>query len=157
VLQARIPEQLDVVLRDRAESLGMSVSTIVRNTLLHTFNLVEGVVTDSVQISRALQGHAMPPKHDPLATTAAQPMHENDIVGWQEAILNLNGVCDQCNAILRKGERAALCLPTPPRPVLLCLKCLEGLSAQPSAEEGGGKQEPKPSTIYKRKIRKSNQ
>ena len=53
VLQARIPEQLDEELRDRAEQLGMSVSTIVRNVLLHTFDLVEGVVTDSSQIARA--------------------------------------------------------------------------------------------------------
>jgi hypothetical protein len=39
VLQARIPEQLDEELRDRAEQLGLSVSTIVRNVLLNTFDL----------------------------------------------------------------------------------------------------------------------
>lgn len=131
VLQARIPEHLDEVLRDRAESLGLSVSTIVRNTLLHTFDLVEGVVSDSVQISRALQGHSTPSRPDPKVPAVAQPAPAQEIVGWQEAVLNLNGVCDQCNAILRKGDRAAVCLPTPPRPVLLCLSCLEGLSAPP--------------------------
>ena len=56
VLQARIPEQLDDELRDRAEQLGLSVSTIVRNALSHTFDLVEGVVSDSAQIGRVLQG-----------------------------------------------------------------------------------------------------
>ena len=56
VLQARIPEQLDEELRDRAEQLGLSVSTVVRNVLLHTFELVEGVVTDSAQLARAIQG-----------------------------------------------------------------------------------------------------
>mgnify|MGYP001821417006 CR=1 FL=1 len=52
VLQARIPEELDEELRDRAEQLGLSVSSIVRNVLSHTFDLVEGVVTDSAQIAR---------------------------------------------------------------------------------------------------------
>ena len=44
VLQARIPENLDEQLRDSAHDLGLSVSTIVRNVLLNTFNLVEEVV-----------------------------------------------------------------------------------------------------------------
>ena len=56
VLQARIPEHLDDELRNRAGQLGLSVSTIVRNILLHTFDLVEGVVTDSTQIAKALTG-----------------------------------------------------------------------------------------------------
>ena len=43
VLQARIPEHLDEELRDRAEQLGLSVSTVVRNVLLNTFELVEVV------------------------------------------------------------------------------------------------------------------
>jgi antitoxin component of RelBE/YafQ-DinJ toxin-antitoxin module len=33
VLQARIPEQLEAELRDQASRLGLSVSTIVRNTV----------------------------------------------------------------------------------------------------------------------------
>ncbi|MEZ5501204.1 MAG: hypothetical protein R3E50_00605 [Halioglobus sp.] len=139
VLQARIPEHLDTVLRDRAESLGLSVSTIVRNTLLHTFDLLEGVVSDSVQISRALQGHAASPRRDKPAPTAVQPVPGNTIAGWQEAVLNLNGVCDQCNAILHKGERAALSLPTPQRPVFLCLECLEGLADPPSKKKSKNK------------------
>lgn len=135
VLQARIPEQLDDVIRDRAESLGLSVSTTVRNALLHTFDLVEGVVSDSVQISKALQGQATLPRPEQLAPAATQLTGGADIVGWQEAILNLNGVCDQCNAVLHKGERAAVGLPTTPRPVLQCLQCLEDLPVQNSASE----------------------
>ena len=60
VLQARIPEQLDDQLRNRADSLGLSVSTIVRNVLLNTFDLVEDVVTDSARISsrgKSSMGH----------------------------------------------------------------------------------------------------
>jgi hypothetical protein len=120
VLQARIPEHLDEELRDRAEQLGLSVSTVVRNVLLNTFDLVEGVVADSAQIGRALQGrgapHSLTSQESPIS---APPPRENEtpVVGWQEAILNLNGICEQCNAILPKGE-------------LLCLECLQALSSE---------------------------
>jgi len=135
VLQARIPEQLDEELRNRAEQLGLSVSTIVRNALLHTFELVEGVVTDSAQISRAIQGRATQPRPELPPPTAAPPTNESGILGWHEAILNLNGICDECNAVLHKGERAALSIPSQTRPVLLCMECLEGLSVQSPAKE----------------------
>ncbi|MEH6588931.1 MAG: hypothetical protein V7746_01675 [Halioglobus sp.] len=123
VLQARIPEQLDEELRDRAEQLGLSVSTIVRNVLLHTFDLVEGVVIDSSQIARALTGRD--------ATTPA-PETETTVIGWQEVTLNKNGVCDECNAILPIGQRAAMGLPTGPRATLLCMDCLNTLPSSTS-------------------------
>lgn len=120
VLQARIPELLDEELRNRADQLGMSVSTIVRNVLLNTFDLVEGVVTDSSQIARVLMdGDA----------GGSTPHTEPAVIGWQEAILNRNGVCEQCNTILPRGQRAAVGVPTGPRAVLLCLDCLSTLSA----------------------------
>ena len=125
VLQARIPEQLDEELRDRAEHLGLSVSTVVRNVLLHTFNLVEGVVSDSAQLARVIQGRAATPSADPM-----DGHKETGVIAWQEAILNQNGVCDQCNTILAKGKTAAVGIPTPSRPVLLCLECLATLSGE---------------------------
>ncbi len=131
VLQARIPEQLDDELRDRAEQLGLSVSTVVRNVLFNTFNLVEGVVSDSADIARAITGQEAPP---PAAGALEAP-----VLGWQEAVLNQNGVCDQCNAILPKGERGAIGVPVGARPVFLCAACLEGLAG--SGEGAGGQQE----------------
>jgi len=124
VLQARIPEQLDEELRDRAEDLGLSVSTIVRNVLLHTFNLVEGVVSDSAQIARVIQGRPAVPSPDSSHADTGTA-----VIGWQETVLNRNGVCEQCNAILAKGESAAVGLPVQARPVLLCTKCLATLSS----------------------------
>jgi hypothetical protein len=123
ILQARIPEQLDEELRDRAEDLGLSVSSVVRNVLLHTFNLVEGVVSDSAQIARVIQGRPSAPAPNPADSQGA-----SSIVGWQETILNRNGVCDQCNTILAKGEPAAVGLPIQARPLLLCTNCLTALS-----------------------------
>jgi len=125
VLQARIPEQLDDELRGRAESLGLSVSTIVRNVLLHTFNLVEGVVSDSAHLARVAQGRDISPPPE-----AGSQAGESVVIGWQEAVLNLNGVCEQCNTILARGETAAVGVPTRARPVLLCQACFSNLSGE---------------------------
>ena len=118
VLQARIPEQLDDELRNRAEKLGLSVSTIVRNVLLNTFDLVEGVVIDSSQIARALTGR------DPAISSQDLDV---PVIGWQEIILNKNGVCEECNVILPVGQRAAVGVPTGLRATLLCTNCLAAL------------------------------
>jgi len=132
VLQARIPEDLDEELRDRAEQLGISVSTVVRNVLLHTFDLVEGVVSDSAQIARAIQGRESRPATPALP--APEPADADiGVIGWQEAILNRNGVCEQCNTILAKGETAAVGVPVQARPVLLCLACLGNLTSTDTA------------------------
>lgn len=127
VLQARIPEQLDEELRDRAEQLGLSVSTVVRNVLFHTFDLVEGVVTDSAHIARALKGRE--PSPSPPAVPDEDSAAKNTVIGWQEAILNRNGICEQCNAILPMGARAAVGVPAQAPPALLCLDCLAALSS----------------------------
>lgn len=126
VLQARIPEQLDEELRDRAEQLGMSVSTVVRNVLSHTFDLVEGVVTDSAQLARVIQGREPSP-----SPTLEQTSNEekSTVVGWQELVLNRNGICEKCNAVLLLGASAAVGVPVQPRPTLLCLDCLAALGS----------------------------
>jgi hypothetical protein len=129
VLQARIPRHLDEELREHAEQLGLSVSTVVRNVLLNTFQLVEGVVSDSTKLARAIQGRKPRTLPHPLASPAVTGDGENTgVVGWQEAVLNLNGTCDKCNGILHKGDRAAVGIPAQARPVLLCLACLSDLS-----------------------------
>ena len=137
VLQARIPEQLDEELRDRAEQLGLSVSTVVRNVLLHTFELVEGVVTDSAQLARTIQGRESPPPPTLEAPDTAAPPGEMPVIGWQEAVLNRNGICDQCNAILTTGEPAGVGVPMQARPVLLCMDCLTALGADSSDDAKG--------------------
>lgn len=158
VLQARIPEQLDEELRERAEQLGLSVSTVVRNVLLHTFDLVEGVVADSAQLARALQGrapagtsHALPSPEAPQADDA------NTVVGWQEAVLNKNGICEKCNTILPLGARAAVGVPVQARPILLCLDCLADLgkpASAPTTDTAGAAS--KPGADSKPKVRRKS-
>jgi hypothetical protein len=154
VLQARIPQQLDEELKDRAEQLGLSVSTVVRNVLLHTFDLVEGVVADSAQLARVIQGRESPsPAATPAPGERPESGNEAAVIGWQEAVLNRNGICEQCNAILPMGQRAAVGVPVQARPVLLCLDCLAGLTPAPDQAEANKKS---PAKKTGRNIKTSN-
>jgi len=111
VLHTRIPESLDEAIRARAAGLGMSVSNLVRNVLANALEVVE-----------AAAGLA-PPRAPARAGQAV-------VVGWHEAVLARNAVCDRCNQILPRGAKAAIGIVDPdgaaPRPIR-CLPCLEEL------------------------------
>lgn len=122
VLHTRVPESLDRHIKRRARSLGMSVSTVVRNVLLTTFGLVEDIVNDSTDIALAITGQQTGSSRGRSRDAASE------ILGWHEAILNLNAVCDHCNAILEKGSRAAIGVPEHPGTrAVICLECLEAI------------------------------
>ncbi len=110
VLHTRIPESLDEAIRARAAGLGMSVSNLVRNVLGNALEVVE-----------AAAGLA-PPRPPPRGAAV--------VLGWQEAVLARNAVCDRCNDILPRGSKAAIAVVEPdgaaPRPIR-CLPCLEEL------------------------------
>jgi hypothetical protein len=134
VLHTRVPESLDRQLRSRARNLGLSVSTVVRHVLLNTFGLVEDIVTDSTNVALSITGDdsAAMRRRD----TAANGEGDAGVVAWQEAVLNLNGVCERCNVVLPKGTRAAIGVRARPgRCPILCRRCL-GKLAVASSDEG---------------------
>jgi len=120
VLHTRISESLDEEIREHASHLGVSVSNLVRNVLQNAFGLVGDIVADSSNIAHSARRASppspgvtvgpppAPPPPAPPAPPAPPPAPS--ILGWQEALLNLNGVCDRCNAILPRGTRAAIAL-----------------------------------------------
>jgi hypothetical protein len=115
VLHTRIPERLEQELKERASELGLSVSNLVRNVLHNTFDMVEGVVADTGDLARAVGGSRPASRTAPSAKT----------LGWQELVLDLNAVCQQCNEILPRGSRAALAIPSDPQhPRFRCLNCI---------------------------------
>ena len=132
VLHTRVPDSLDRHIKRRARNLGMSVSTVVRNVLLTTFGLVEDIVSDSTDIALAVTGHQEPARRGrggPPSTPSA-----SEVLGWQEAVLNLNAVCDRCNAILQKGSRAGIGVREQPGPpAIICPQCLAALSRSAAA------------------------
>lgn len=119
VLHARISDSLDQELKDRASSLGVSVSNLVRNVLLNAFGLVETAVKDGAEVARSARGEG------------AATREPGRILGWQKLVLNLNAVCSTCNAILPKGSEGALAVVDGPQQleprVVLCPGCLDGL------------------------------
>jgi len=127
VIHARIPESLDDEVKRRATDLGLSVSNLVRNVLQHAFGLVEDVVHDSAAIARAARDAKAAVTGAPVAERprAAATAH---VLGWQEAVLNVNAVCDICNAMLAKGSRAGIgILDRAGPPPFRCTACLKEL------------------------------
>jgi hypothetical protein len=132
VLHTRIPESLDRRIKKRAHNLGMSVSTVVRNVLLHTFDLVEDIVTDSANLALSIAGDGAQRSdaHIRRRSPAYGVASAAEVLAWQEAVLNLNAVCDRCNTILERGTRAAIGLREAPGPqVIICTGCLAALAA----------------------------
>jgi hypothetical protein len=130
VLHTRVPDSLDRHIKQRARSLGMSASSIVRNVLLTTFGLVEDIVTGSTDIALAATGQESPPRRGRARAGGAPPAAE--VLAWQEAILNVNAVCDRCNGILQKGSRAGIGVREQPGPrAIICPPCLAALSRSP--------------------------
>lgn len=121
VIHTRVPESLEAELRERAQELGMSVSNLVRNVLGHAFGLVGDVVADSQAIARAARGDKKPaPPAAPPAATAL-----DDVLGWQPIVLGKNAVCTRCNAILPRGQDAAVGAGTQ---LVVCPPCLKELT-----------------------------
>jgi len=138
VLHTRVPDSLDRQLKHRARRLGMSVSTVVRHVLLNTFGLVDDIVTDSANVALALAGSdpsepaAGAPGRTPAPRTGSP--ESGAVLAWQEAVLNVNAVCAHCNAILRRGVRAAVGIrDAAGAPVVICRRCLERAQTEPTA------------------------
>jgi predicted DNA-binding protein len=119
VIHTRVPESLEAHLRERAQELGMSVSNLVRNVIGHAFGLVGDVAADSHAIARAARGEAKKSAANAPAITI------DDVIGWQNVVLNKNAVCAKCNAILAKGKDAAIGAGTT---IVICPACLKDMS-----------------------------
>jgi hypothetical protein len=119
VIHARVPEDLDDEIRRKANGLGVTVSNLVRNILQNTFGLVEDIVADSSRVARAARGN-----ETATAATAKEPEALPQVLGWQEAALAVNAVCERCNALLPKGTQAAIGVTDRPgKPQFLCTSC----------------------------------
>ena len=128
VLHTRVPQSLERQLKKRAQSLGMSVSTVVRHVLLNTFGLVEDIVTDTTNVALSIAGVA-PTEGRRTTRGAASAGETSDVLAWQEAVLHRNAVCDRCNDVLRRGARAAIAVRDGPGPrAILCRRCFAGIA-----------------------------
>ncbi len=126
VLHARIPESLDEEIREHAAQLGLSVSNLVRNVLQNAVGLVDEIIADTAGVARSATGGKVAPQPKSANSASAQAGAPGRVLGWQEAILNMNAVCDRCNTVLEKGSRGAIAIVegAGPRP-MRCLGCIE--------------------------------
>jgi predicted DNA-binding protein len=122
VIHTRVPESLDDEIKRKASGLGVTVSNLVRDVLENTLGLVEDIVSDSTQIARAARG-------EPVKRSRSAPRQsaEGEVLGWQVALLNVNAVCDTCNAILPKGTKAGIGIVDGVQRPFRCEACLERL------------------------------
>jgi hypothetical protein len=137
VIHTRVPESLDDEIKRRATDLGVSVSNLVRNILQHTVGLVEDIVHDSAEIARSARNA----KDNLGRSRADRPSHSDTqaatVVGWQLVRLNVNAVCDTCNAILTKGSHAAVGIVSGGGSLpFRCQKCLEESNDDEHATRG---------------------
>ena len=121
VLHTRIPERLEEDLKAHARSLGISVSNLVRNVLSNTLEMVDDIVKDSRDVVDQVRPRANRTRHN-----ATRPAPEPAaIVGWQPLVLNLNALCEDCNAILPRGSSAHLAVWDGDGPrVVRCQSCI---------------------------------
>ncbi|MBX3025170.1 hypothetical protein KF840_09690 [bacterium] len=129
VIHTRVPESLDDEIKRRATDLGLSVSNLVRNILQNTFGLVEDIVHDSADIARSARG-----ARTASGERGSSEPSAGEVVGWHLALLNVNAVCEACNAILPKGTRAGVGIVPGGRAIpIRCRTCLDEV---PDGESG---------------------
>src|SRR2546430_13255118 len=101
VLHTRIPESLEDAIKSKARRLRIPVSNLVRNVLEQTFQLVEDVVGDGLEIASTARRGAERVRE---AATRVRAQDEG-IYGWQELILNRDERCRDCGGELERGTR----------------------------------------------------
>lgn len=134
VIQARVPEDLEHTLKQAAEKRRMSVSHLIRNVLEDTFTLVDNIVADSSalveQVSRDARRVAASVRGEAdCAKRLSREALLESVDAWQDVIVNKPGNCIQCDAELKRGQRAYRGLSTiaGAAPVWLCNDCIEKL------------------------------
>ena len=122
VIHTRVPQSLDDEIREHAAKLGVSVSNLVRNVLQNAVGLVGDIVADSAHLAKTVTGE----DGEGGEAAAPAPGEPGEVLGWQEAVLQLNAVCQACNTILPKGSKAAIAIVEGGGARLFrCLDCLQ--------------------------------
>lgn len=128
LIQARVPRDLEVTLKQEARRRRLTVSHLIRSVLEDTFQLVDGVVagvdqivSDSVHLARAV-GRGAPPAEAPGGDLS-------HVYAWSEVVLHRPVACSQCGAEIARGERGYTSMSDERRAprAWLCARCIASL------------------------------
>ena len=129
IIQTRVPQDLEDSLRETADKKRVSVSHLIRNVLLDTFELVDGVVADSTNLANnaVRDAQRIADSANGLARDNSAALDEVD--SWQDVIVNKVSNCAECKSLIKKGARAYRGLTTnaQAQPLWLCTECIEKL------------------------------
>jgi hypothetical protein len=131
LIQTRVPDELSLTLREAAKQKRVTVSQLIRNVLEDTFDLVDNVVGEAVNLGSTVKRDALRiaesakgrKRSAAAAASDADPME--GVEAWQEVRLNKDVVCAQCARIVPRADRAAFGVggdPAAPK-VWLCAVC----------------------------------
>src|SRR5688572_15717026 len=113
LVQARVDEELDEVLRQTAKEKQVSVSQLIRNILHSTFHLVDDVVAGTASLTEAVVRDA----RRLAASAKGKPLADPDldrVDAWQDVVVNRDTTCGRCGAPVKKGTRALIGLQQDP-------------------------------------------
>lgn len=133
VIQTRVPQDLEDTLKDAAEKKRMTVSHLIRYVLEDTFNLVDGIVSDSSalveNVARDAKKLAATARGDIPSDGAINPSALDDVDAWQDVIVNKPSACAQCQTELKRGKKAfrGLSNQENKQAIWLCSACIEKL------------------------------
>ena len=139
LIQTRVPEELEVALKEEARRRRLTLSHLIRNALEDTFQLVDGVVadvdqivSDSVTLAKNVRRNARRLASPDRAVKAAAP-DLSQVYAWSEVVLHQPTSCSQCGQTIARGERGFTGLSDDPGATRawLCPDCIEAL--QPEA------------------------
>jgi hypothetical protein len=147
LIQTRVPERLEVTLKEEARRRRTTVSQMIRAVLEDAFELVDGVVanvdqivSDSVELAQQVtrDGRRAAERIRGERSGAAQcgePLPDAEqrlarVDAWNEVVLNRPVACTKCGVELPQGQRAYAGLASEPGapPAWLCRRAVEALS-----------------------------
>jgi len=109
-LGARVPRELKAAVIDRAASLGIPVSILIRNILEDAFNIQQSAASE------------MPAQR--RVTEDVEPCTFPAVIGWEKISLNRSMQCTSCGRQLAAGSMVSLGLAMPVEEhAILCAKC----------------------------------
>jgi hypothetical protein len=142
LIQARVPRELEGVVKEAARRNRLTVSQLIRNLLEDTFEIVNTVVdevdhlvADSAEIVENVRRGARRVRE--ASTRSAAPAEDAlaHVCAWNPVVLNRAVECSKCGRAIRTGENGFAGLSDEPGSrapgsrAWLCLECAERLEA----------------------------